>query len=109
MVVHEIETNQNGKSEVEIQLDEGTENNLWIELPKKGLLIWSVILFIAQVGLYKNRRRPDAPKSYLQLLKRLDLSFLEEVADDYYQPTELATGIPCKAGFCFSFCVLFSI
>lgn len=87
----EVQFNQNDQSDQSDQNDQATqadqadENKLWIELPKEEHLVWSIILFIAEVGLYHNRRRQNAPKTFLQLLKRLDLSFLDAVSDNYYR------------------------
>ncbi len=81
----EVQFDQAGQSDQADQADQADQSKLWIELPKEEHLVWSIILFIAEVGLYHNRRRQNAPKTFLQLLKRLDLSFLHAYADNYYR------------------------
>ncbi len=97
MRVLQIEKGENGTTQVEVQFDQSDQadqadqtdqtdqNKLWIELPKQDDLVWSIILFMAEVGLYHNRRRKNAPKTFLQLLKKLDLSFLDALSDHYYR------------------------
>ncbi len=68
-----------------VQLGEEEGEEVQIEIPRGEELVWSTILFIVQVGLYQFRRCGGVPKTLYQLLKRLDMSFLEEVEDQYYK------------------------
>jgi hypothetical protein len=83
----ELETGTDGTSQLRVQLGEEEGEDVLIEIPRRDELAWSTILFIVQVGLYTYRRcRARAvPKTLYQLLKRLDMTFLEGVADQYYK------------------------
>jgi len=81
----ELETEQGGTSQLRVQLGEEEGEEVLIEIPRGDELVWSTILFIVQVGLYQFRKCQGVPKTLYQLLKRLDLSFVEEVADQYYK------------------------
>jgi len=80
----ELETGIDEPSQLRVPLGEEEGEDVLIEIPRGDELVWSTILFIVQVGLYKCRRCRAVPKTLYQLLKRLDLSFLEDVTDDYY-------------------------
>ncbi len=81
----ELKTGADGGSELRIQLGEEEEEEVLIRIPKGDELVWSIILYLVQAGLYLNRRSRGIPRTLYQLLKRLDLSFLEEVAGQYYK------------------------
>ena len=74
-----------GSSPVEMMVGETEQKVVLIDLPHGPRLVWSVILFIAQVGLYWNRKRGRGPRTLLQLIRGLDLRFLDAVAHTYYQ------------------------
>ncbi len=81
----ELETGTDGISQLRVQLGEKEGEEVLIAIPRGDELVWSTILFLVQVGLYQCRRCRAVPKTLYQLLKGLDLSFLEEVADQYYK------------------------
>ncbi len=105
----ELETGTDGTSQLRVQLGEEEGEEVLIEIPRKDELAWSTILFIVQVGLYTCRRCRAVPKTLYQLLKRLDMNLLEDVADQYYkvEPSQYKYSLESWVKFLF-LCALFS-
>jgi len=80
----DFDSRQDGSSQLHVDLGDDDQQEVLIDIPHGQLLIWSVILFIAQAGLYWNHKRGHGPKTLLQLIKQLDLSFLVAVEHTYY-------------------------
>ncbi len=81
----ELEKKEEGRAQLRVQLGEEEGEEVLIEIPRGDELVWSTILFVVQLGLYQFRRCKAVPKTLYQLLKRLNLSYLEEVAEQYYR------------------------
>ena len=81
----EQERETDGPSQLRVRLGEEEGEEVQIEIPRGKELVWSTILFMVQVGLYQFRRCRAVPKTLYQLLKRMDMSFLEEVEEEYYK------------------------
>ncbi|MCP4932792.1 MAG: transposase [bacterium] len=105
----ELETGTDGTSQLRVLLGEEEGEDVLIEIPSKDELAWSTILFIVQVGLYTCRRSRSVPKTLYQLLKRLDMNFLEDVAGQYYkvEPSRHEYSLESWVKFLF-LCALFS-
>lgn len=86
VIATRFDENEGGASQLEVTVgDEKDEKKMWVNIPHKGQLIWSVILFIAEVGVHWNCKRKHGPKNLYQLVKGLDLSFLKAVEHTYYR------------------------
>ncbi len=105
----ELETGTAGTPQLRVQLGEEEGEEILIEIPHGDELVWSTILYIIQVGMYRFRRCRAVPKTLYQLLKRLDVNFLEDVADQYYtlEPSRYNYSLESWVTFLF-LCALFS-
>ena len=104
----ELETGTEGGSQLRLELGEKEGEEILIDIPQGDELVWSTILYVVQVGLYQFRKSRGVPKTLYQLLKKLDMSFLEEVAAQYYQvdPSQYKYSLESWVKFLF-LCALF--
>jgi hypothetical protein len=104
----ELETGPKGGSQLRLELGEEEGEEILIDIPQGEELVWSTILFIVQVGLYQFRKSRGVPKTLYQLIKRLDMSFLAEMAGQYYKvdPSQYEYSLESWVKFLF-LCALF--
>ncbi len=105
----ELETGTAGTPQLRVQLGEEAGEEILREIPHGDELVWSTILYSVQVGIYRVRRCRAVPKTLYQLLKRLDVNFLEDVADQYdtLEPSRYNDSLESWVTFLF-LCALFS-